>query len=287
MAGMMGERLLASPPTIKEMAGLVLLDRDAMTSGDPAHALMGQALMWLTRLVGSPLGFFYPVDRRLTKFACGPIVVHAQGTDLPRIVWSISRYRQQHHANDPLAPRRFEHSVLTVASVTDVVGEDVFARSPYARDYLFGLGMATQATLYLRASGRIAAGIDLLGPAADSGLSPDQMGFLRTSHAFLEQAYACAFGLPTRSHDAEEVAVGTLTHREVEVARLVAGGASNAEVARALSISEGTVKTHLVRVFAKLGVRSRTQLAVLLSTEKAAGLDALLLSADAAADGGS
>jgi Bacterial regulatory proteins, luxR family len=38
-------------------------------------------------------------------------------------------------------------------------------------------------------------------------------------------------------------------------------------VARALSITEATVKTHLVRVYEKLSVRTRTQLAVLLSGE--------------------
>jgi DNA-binding NarL/FixJ family response regulator len=49
-----------------------------------------------------------------------------------------------------------------------------------------------------------------------------------------------------------------LTAREVEVLREVARGLSNAEVGRALYISEATVKTHLVRVFEKLGVGDRT-----------------------------
>ena len=49
-----------------------------------------------------------------------------------------------------------------------------------------------------------------------------------------------------------------LTSREVEVLRLVATGSSNAEIARALFIGEATVKTHLVRAFAKLGVTDRT-----------------------------
>lgn len=277
MAEMIGERLHAGPSTISDMASLVVSDRDAVRCEDQAQALMAQALMWLARFVGAPLALFYPVDLRLAKFASGPIVVHAHGQELPRIVWSISRYRQHCHTSDPFAPKRLAHSGITVATVADLVDEEVFARSRYACDYLAGLGMATQTTLYLRASGRIVAGVDLLRSPLDAELNAEQLGFLRASHAFLEQAYACAFGLPTRSGDAEEVAVGTLTHREVEVARLVAGGASNAEVARALSISEGTVKTHLVRVFAKLGVRSRTQLAVLLSTEKSADLDGLLL----------
>jgi DNA-binding NarL/FixJ family response regulator len=49
-----------------------------------------------------------------------------------------------------------------------------------------------------------------------------------------------------------------LTDREVEVLRLVARGASNAAVGRELFITEATVKTHLLRAFAKLGVDDRT-----------------------------
>jgi DNA-binding NarL/FixJ family response regulator len=50
----------------------------------------------------------------------------------------------------------------------------------------------------------------------------------------------------------------TLSPREVEVLRLVSRGMSNAEVSRSLHISEATVKTHLLRSFAKLGVSDRT-----------------------------
>jgi DNA-binding NarL/FixJ family response regulator len=49
-----------------------------------------------------------------------------------------------------------------------------------------------------------------------------------------------------------------LTSREVEVLELVARGASNADIAAALFISEATVKTHLLHAFAKLGVDDRT-----------------------------
>lgn len=52
-----------------------------------------------------------------------------------------------------------------------------------------------------------------------------------------------------------------LTPAQLRVARLVAEGGSNKTVAAALFISENTVETHLRHVFAKLGVRSRTELA--------------------------
>ncbi len=52
----------------------------------------------------------------------------------------------------------------------------------------------------------------------------------------------------------------SLSEREVEVLQQVAAGATNREVARALFISESTVKTHLAHLFEKLGVDNRTAL---------------------------
>ena len=52
-----------------------------------------------------------------------------------------------------------------------------------------------------------------------------------------------------------------LTHAERRVAALVAEGRTNREVAAALFLGERTVETHLTHVYAKLGVRSRTELA--------------------------
>ena len=53
-----------------------------------------------------------------------------------------------------------------------------------------------------------------------------------------------------------------LSAREVEVLALVAEGATNAEIAQSLFISESTVKAHLQNIFGKLGVRTRTQAAL-------------------------
>ena len=52
--------------------------------------------------------------------------------------------------------------------------------------------------------------------------------------------------------------VPRLSDRELDVLRLVADGMANKEVARALFISEATVKTHLVHLFGKLQAESRT-----------------------------
>ncbi|AXS79269.1 response regulator transcription factor [Dechloromonas sp. HYN0024] len=53
-----------------------------------------------------------------------------------------------------------------------------------------------------------------------------------------------------------------LSDREAQVARHVAGGASNREIANQLSITERTVKAHLSAIFEKLGLRDRLQLSL-------------------------
>jgi LuxR family maltose regulon positive regulatory protein len=50
-----------------------------------------------------------------------------------------------------------------------------------------------------------------------------------------------------------------VTARELEVLRLLAAGASNAEMARDLVVEQSTIKTHLINLYGKLGVHSRTQ----------------------------
>ena len=65
-----------------------------------------------------------------------------------------------------------------------------------------------------------------------------------------------------RDEESSRVLGALLSARELDVTRLAAKGWSNKEIGEKLAISEGTVKVHLHRVYEKLGVKSRLELAL-------------------------
>ena len=90
----------------------------------------------------------------------------------------------------------------------------------------------------------VAGGESLLAPSVTSRLIEE---FARTRARHREPAPA----------------LDELTSRELEVFTLIARGLSNAEIAEALVVSDSTVKTHVARLLAKLGLRDRVQAVVL------------------------
>ncbi|MEM9216462.1 MAG: response regulator transcription factor [Cyanobacteria bacterium P01_F01_bin.150] len=72
--------------------------------------------------------------------------------------------------------------------------------------------------------------------------------------------------IKTSFSNTQIAALATLTEREKEVLNLIAQGANNREIADALYISEKTVKNHITNILGRLGVRDRTQAAILAHT---------------------
>ena len=88
----------------------------------------------------------------------------------------------------------------------------------------------------------------------------------RVTRRMIELVGSTADATPPASYD-------ELTDREKEVFRTLARGATNAEIARALFLSESTVKTHVGRILAKLGARDRIHAVILAHRHGLVGPD--------------
>jgi DNA-binding NarL/FixJ family response regulator len=119
--------------------------------------------------------------------------------------------------------------------------------------YVYGALKAGAAGFLLKATppDRLIAGIEIVA-AGEALLAPSLTRRLIEEHVRRP--------LPTAGVPAE---LADLTEREREVFGLIARGLSNDEIVATLVISEATVKTHVNRILAKLGLGSRVQLVVL------------------------
>lgn len=135
---------------------------------------------------------------------------------------------------EAIAALRAEHPDIEVVAVTSVLEDELVVRAVQAgaTGYLLKDTDADELVQTVRAA---AAGEVRLAPKVAARLMREVRG-------------------PERPQE--------LTERETDVLKLVAAGFSNRQIAKELVIGEKTVKTHVSRILAKLGVRSRTQAAL-------------------------
>jgi DNA-binding CsgD family transcriptional regulator len=227
----------------------------ARASRDVRDRLPARALEALIAAIPATLALAFTVDEHdmigdaVALWGPGP-----RGEEAAAILQRL----HQLESVDPFSPRRAQASGAAVISEADVGGRDALAQSLFGRD-LRRHGCAAPLFAYFRREGRVVAGIGLLRTVAVPPFEPSAVRLLRELHPLLEHALACGTAaVPGREGDC----LARLTVREVQVAELVTAGVSNACIAATLGMSEATVKSHLTRIYAKAGVRSRTELAV-------------------------
>lgn len=187
----------------------------------------------------------------------------------------LNDYRWLGMSEDPfrIVPESDPGSV--VRGVTDFGGEEKFLRHPFTTRFLARHGLGSRTVVYLRDRGPVIAEI-ALDRARDTP-APDrhELVLLLKLAPLLTQAIA-AGSFP----DADPapgplklapVPVPGLTPREEQVARMVARGLSNHEIAQELAISPGTVKIHVGRIYRKSGTGTRARLVLLLNARPAVG----------------
>jgi DNA-binding NarL/FixJ family response regulator len=177
----------------------------------------------------------------------GDIDVVAQCKDGAEAVEAIRRERPDVALLDIRMPRLDGLEVTRqVADLTRVVIVTTFDHDEYV-DRALALG----------ASGFLLkdSGPQLLVSGVRAAASGDALISPELTVRLLERTRTAGADRPTVP------GVADLTDRELEVARLVARGRTNAEIATELFISLGTVKSHLASIQARLGARNRVEIA--------------------------
>jgi DNA-binding NarL/FixJ family response regulator len=147
--------------------------------------------------------------------------------------------------------------ITSVSPATRVIILTTFDVDEYAFD-----GLRAGASGFLLKNARpdeLLAGIRSVA-TGDAVLAPS------TTRRVLD-AFAADFVSRSASGAAEPDVLGVLTARELDVFTELAAGSTNKEIAHRLHLSETTVKTHVARILAKLGLRDRTQ-AVIFAYER-------------------
>jgi DNA-binding CsgD family transcriptional regulator len=235
----------------------------AMCSPDPLVLMQARALSLVVALAPATVAIFHCVTRRLE-------IERAVGLQTARPDFLLPeewlRYIEHAQHFDPFAARRVSRSDATVLTLGDVCEDATLPGTAYEA-HLRGLGMGDRVTVYLRDAGTIAAAIALVRSREQPPFASAEVAMLRRAQPLIEHAYTCALAVTGTEAvaDSNVVLSAGLTPRETDVAALVAKGATNAEIAQKLCVSVATVKTHLTRIYTKLGVRSRTELALRLS----------------------
>jgi len=159
---------------------------------------------------------------------------------------------------DPLHPARLVTQNLSFVSMFDPRLSCALELRRNFWNFLSAFGTRDAAEMIFRVGGRAVAGVSLLWVGQAGSRSDRQLG--ESVQSYIEFNLAAHYG-PLLSDIFPEAGVGlALTDRELEIVQLVCQGSSNSQIAQRLAIRVSTVKTHLLHVFEKLGVRTRAAL---------------------------
>ncbi|MBY8604575.1 helix-turn-helix transcriptional regulator [Burkholderia arboris] len=174
----------------------------------------------------------------------------------------VARYRML----DPLHPSRCAAGECAVVTLASQLPDERRDASAYWTRFLRRHDVADVVEIWLRDAGRTIGAFSLLrfgtedadGNRTAGRFAPGEIDALARLQPVAEAALSPLLRARRGIHriGCEE----RLTYREEQIARLVRDGRSNKEIARDLALGQPTIKTHLMRMYRKLGVSNRTEL---------------------------
>ncbi|RMQ43465.1 Response regulator containing a CheY-like receiver domain and an HTH DNA-binding domain [Pseudomonas cichorii] len=209
----------------------------------PAREVAGHCLQAFTQLVPVSQAAFYCVDRQLQA---RDFQLYGMSGEMHRDY--LDNYRQF----DPLRPLNCMSSGLSVVPLGLAMARQPRQDSQHYQDFLQRYGVVDVVEILAHRAGQPQAAISLLRTAEQGAFTSDQLTRLAALQTLLQLAVA-------NMQSCEDPLAG-LTSKERQIALLLRQGASNKQLARELDIGLPTVKTHLINLFRKTGVSSRTEL---------------------------
>ncbi|WP_437882225.1 helix-turn-helix transcriptional regulator [Pseudomonas sp. LRF_L74] len=210
----------------------------------PTDEFGQQCLRTLTHFVPASLAAFYRIDEHLQ--ACD---FQLLGMQPPMHAAYLDHYRHL----DPLQPVVCIDSALPVVPLSEGMRRQEASRNREYQGFLQRHSVVDVVEIIVRADSRPVAGISLLRDTALGPFRAHELADLLPLHGLLQLAAA-------RVETTQAVALQRLTPRERQIALLLREGASNKVLARELELGLPTIKTHLLNLFRKVGVGSRTEL---------------------------
>lgn len=178
---------------------------------------------------------------------------------------NLSSYEAYYQFHDPITHLLRERGEPTL--VTQVLPQQELLKTEFFNDFLSQDGLYWGLNLHVRVAGECTGDLRIWRARRRENFDERELSILRLVAPAFRNALRRsarsgdgARGVPAKALERARQELA-LTEREEQIARLVASGLSDKEIAQCLSISFTTVRTHLKRAFGKLGVDNRVKLA--------------------------
>lgn len=188
----------------------------------------------------------------------------AQGVTVNMSLDNLGCYERYYQFHDPITFKLKARGVPTL--VTEVMPQRELTRTEFFNDFLARDGLHWGVNMYCVSGSRHVGDMRIWRSRRRENFGQRELDILALVRPAMTRALERAEAQRQRGHARSGRAelVGRLSPREAQVARLVSEGLADKEIARILRVSVTTVRTHIDRLFGKLGVHKRSAVGMAL-----------------------